>query len=161
VFLIDWIICHTSKCEISVKKGQTKFHFPILRHHQFDVRFHERALSIDQSGTRSLLPSNSSELRHGRARMHSNSSIVLYISSQPTPRQSGQPQKIRQEFLEAGEKGDCMGVVKGQAIAVRRATLERSGDLTQPRTPTSATRQQWFDCASDESSNVPLKEREF
>jgi len=33
---IDWTICPTSKCEISEKEGQTKFHFPILRHHQFD-----------------------------------------------------------------------------------------------------------------------------
>jgi len=93
--------------------------------------------------------------------MRSNSPIVLYITSQPTPRQSGQPPKIRQEFLEVGEKGDCMGVVKGQATAVRRAALERNGDLTQPWTPTGATRQQWFDCASDESSNTPLKEPEF
>src|SRR6266404_1655687 len=38
---INWAICPTSKCENSEKKGQTKFHFPILRHHQFDVQLHE------------------------------------------------------------------------------------------------------------------------
>jgi len=50
-----------------------------------------------------------------------------------------------------------MGVVTGQAIAVRRAALERRGNLTRPKTTGSATRQQWFDCVSDEASNALLK----
>ena len=53
---MDSTICHTSKCEISKKKGQTKFHFPILRHHQFDVQPHERASPIDQRDAQSGTP---------------------------------------------------------------------------------------------------------